>query len=350
MNGLGCMLPLLLKYLVSSRRHYRGRIHPMLLAWFWGKKLFQCMALVVLAASCAPFAGARQSPNAHAAIARTVILPQRMIAGASATLAVLDSAGRLVPNANVELSNGQKVTTDVTGRALFMAPGGAGKLTAKIRGQEIAASSALVAPADSAPQSPVERTSAGLQVVSFPHVLTIHDRFSLEGQGFRGPAESNHVFLAGQPCLVVASSPVSLVVLAGPHIPIGETILRVTVGGDSEQIPVSTVLLEFSGPTEAPNAGEQGKLILSVHGATDRLSVDVYNASPGIIQFPHGNVQRLTTSGGEENIALVELKFLTSGNYTVTARLTPTDSGSPPKRTSLRIDDATRAPSPAGRP
>jgi hypothetical protein len=89
------------------------------------------------------------------------------------------------------------------------------------------------------------------------------------------------------------------------------------------------VLLDFSGPAEVPTAGAEGKLILHVHGTTEPIAVEVRNASPEIIQLLHGNVQRLETSGGEQNIAPVVLKFLASGNYTVTARIVPADSGSP---------------------
>ncbi len=122
--------------------------------------------------------------------------------------------------------------------------------------------------------------------------------------------------------------PVSLVVLPGPKVPIGATALRVSVAGyDSGMIPVSAVLLEFSGPPDAPDAGTQGKVILTNPWSDARvLSVEVRNGSPEIIQLPHGNVQRLETSGGDENIAPVELKFLAAGNYTLTARLIP---GSP---------------------
>jgi len=89
------------------------------------------------------------------------------------------------------------------------------------------------------------------------------------------------------------------------------------------------VLLEFSGPSEAPPAGAQGKLSVRVRGSTERLAVEVRNASPEIIQLPRGNVERVTTSGGERNAAEIEAKFLTSGDYTLTARLIPTDSGLP---------------------
>jgi len=298
-----------------------------------GKKLASRLLILFLASSIAVFAAAQGIPKTRIPAARTIILPPKMIAGAPATLAVLDSAGHLLPKIVVELSSGQKVTTDATGRALFPAPEQAGKFTARISGQEIFASSVVIvaSSADSQVQSSVDASPAPLQVVSYPRALAIHDRFTIEGAGFRGAADSNHVFLAAQPCVVVASSPVSLVVLPGPRTPVGAIPLRVNVAGqNTEEIPVSAVSLEFSGPTETPDAGMVGEIVLSVRGASDRLTVEVRNASPGIIQFPHGSVQRLTTSGGEQNTAPVEMKFLASGNYTVTARLIPSVSETPP--------------------
>jgi hypothetical protein len=81
------------------------------------------------------------------------------------------------------------------------------------------------------------------------------------------------------------------------------------------------VLLEFSGPAEAVNAGSTGKLILRAHGTTEPLLLEVRNGSPGVIQLSKGNVQRVKTSGGDQNIAPVEVQFVTGGNYSVSARL-----------------------------
>lgn len=303
----------------------------MVLAWGRGKEPLRRLGLVFLAVSLAGLAGAQELSKPKIPAIRTIILPQKMISAAPATLAVIDNAGRLLPNVVVELSSGQKVTTDATGRALFLAPDEAGKLIAKIHGQEIFATSVVVATSASANQSSANGSSSGLKVVSYPQAIAVHDRFTIVGSGFRGAADSNHVLLSDQPCLVVASSPVSLVVLPGPRIPIGTVDLRVSVAGhDTGPMPVFAILFEFSGPAETPDAGTQGKIILTVHGAAERLSVEVRNGSPGIIQFPHGIVQHLLTSGGEQNIAPVELKFLAPGNYTVTARLIPTDSSNAP--------------------
>jgi hypothetical protein len=89
------------------------------------------------------------------------------------------------------------------------------------------------------------------------------------------------------------------------------------------------VLLELSGPAEAPNAGAQGKLSVLARGTSERVAVEVRNGSPGIIQLLRGNTMRVTTSGGDRNVAEIEAKFTGPGDYTVTARLIPTDAGLP---------------------
>ncbi|HTC65064.1 MAG TPA: hypothetical protein VK709_19640 [Candidatus Saccharimonadales bacterium] len=257
------------------------------------------------------------------AVARQIILPPKVVAGAPAMLAVLDSRGRLMPKVEVELSNGQIVTTDITGRALFTAPTQPGPLVAKIESRAITFSTSVISPENIRP-----REFAGtVAISSYPHVLTLQDRFVLEGSGFRSEADSNHISLNGDSCLVIASSPVSLVVLPGPRGLIGDAQLKVVAGGiDAGSFPVSVVALEFSGPSNAVNAGSTGKLILRARGTTLPLIVEVRNGSPGVIRLSRGNVQRLKTSGGEENIATIDVNFVTDGNYSVTARLISADT------------------------
>jgi hypothetical protein len=284
------------------------------------------LAFFLLLGIGAGFGAAQQRPKARISPApRIIILPPKLLAGAQATLAVLDSQGRLLPNSEVQVSATQKVTTDVTGRALFTVPAGAGSLMVKIPGRGIAASARVVDSEVSG--APAGGTQGAARLISYPHVLSIHDRFTLEGTGFRGAADSNHVFLNGEPCLLLASSPVSLVALPGPNVPIGDADLRVTVAGiNAGQYPVSAVLLDFSGPAEAVIAGSIGKLVVRAHGTTEPLLLEIRNGSPGVIQLSSGNVQRLKTSGGDENSAPVEVKFVTGGNYAVYARLLPADT------------------------
>ena len=295
----------------------------MVRAWVRRKVPSRCLAFILLVTVCAAHAAAQQSPKSHTSPApRLIILPSKVVAGEEVTLAVLDSQGRLLPNIAVELSGGLKVTTDLTGRALFKATGEPGTLVAKISGQGITASAMVVASEESGPHVTLERPPARVKVVSYPHIVAIHDRITLDGSGFRGLADSNHVYLNDDPCLVLASSPVSLVALPGPRVPVGDVNLHVTAGGmDAGLFPVSAVLLEFSGPSEAVNAGSIGTLTLHALGTTEPLLLEVRNGSPGVIRLSKGNVQRIKTSGGDQNIAPVEVKFVTGGSYSVSARL-----------------------------
>lgn len=286
----------------------------------WARRKVVSAVLLMAVLSSIP-ASAQTKPQVSP-VPRQLILPETLVAGAPATLAVLDSQGGLMPGVVVELPQGQKVTTDASGRALFKAPNEPGTLAAKIAGHAITASASMVSSENLALPGPSGAAQPGVTIASYPRAIAIHDRFFLEGYGFRGAADANHVTLNGDPCLVVASSPISLVVLPGPRVPIGEVPLRVNVAGvDAGLFPVSAVLLEFNGPTEAVNAGSAGKLIVRAIGTAEPLLLEVRNASPGVIQFAKGNVQRLKTSGGEENAAPVEVKFVTGGNYLVSARL-----------------------------
>jgi len=289
------------------------------------------LAFLLLVSVLASLPAAQQPPKSSVSPApRLIILPPKVLAGAPATLAVLDSQGRLLPNIAVELTGGQKVTTDATGRAMFKATNQPGVLVAKALVKGISASAIMVAAKDSSPHVSPGKSPEVAKVDSYPHILAIHDRFTLEGSGFRGAADSNRVYLSEDPCLVLASSPISLVALPGTRVPVGDANLRVTVAGtEAGQFHVSAVMLEFSGPAEAVNAGSTGKLILRAHGTTEPLLLEVRNGSPEVIQLPKGNVQRVKTSGGEQNTAPLEVLFVTGGNYSVSARLISADASLP---------------------
>src|ERR1700722_10082519 len=98
---------------------------------------FRLSCTAILVSGCVVSAAAQQPSKSQASLPRTIVLPQKLLAGDPATLAVLDGTGRMMSGTVVELSTGQKVTTDGAGRALFVAPSEPGTMTAKISGREI---------------------------------------------------------------------------------------------------------------------------------------------------------------------------------------------------------------------
>jgi hypothetical protein len=113
--------------------------------------------------------------------ARILLLPRKVVSGEHATLAVLDMNGRLTPGVHVNFSNGDRVTTDTTGRALFVAPLDTGRISATIEGHPGRVFVTIL--------SATEASSDALEVTSAPRVASLTDRFELAGRAFCADAE-----------------------------------------------------------------------------------------------------------------------------------------------------------------
>jgi hypothetical protein len=253
--------------------------------------------------------------------AATIVLPRQIVAGRPAMLAVLDEAGALLPGAQVEFRGGEKVTTDATGRAIFTAPAEAGVLLAQ---SGSAKATVTVIP-------PQENPPDGVQVNEVPLLISLHEPFSVGGSGFRGEIDGTRAWLGEQPALVLAASPVSLVVQAGPRTPPGATQLVIEVGGRSPgPVPVTLVLLEVAAQKKQLAPKEKGKLVVTVRGSEQRLEVEVRNLTPDVVKLPEGaKVLRTATRGGIVNNVEVEIEGRRTGDFSVSVRLIPPAAGLP---------------------
>src|SRR5260370_22326746 len=182
-------------------------IHRRALGAFCG---WTASAALILCAGAVCFAQkpARVSPKSSAG--KTILLPTQMVAGTKATLAVLDSQGRLAPGVVVEFIGGARVTTDSTGRAEFMAPAPR-VLLAHLAGQTGNVAARVLPAAEGGP--------AALRVTSYPRVISLSDRFEVSGNGFQGDAGANPATLGGQAALRASTSTIRLGLLPAPHTP-----------------------------------------------------------------------------------------------------------------------------------
>jgi hypothetical protein len=241
----------------------------------------------------------------------TIVLPAKVVAGRTATLAVLGVDGRLASDVSVEIGRDQRVTTDATGRASFLAPSAGGVLIAKGSGSSVAA---LL---DSTPpENPQDAIRA-------PAVASLHEPFAICGGRFRGDADLNHVRLNGQPALVMAASPECLAVI--PNSKAVPGLAQISVQTPSGQWTAQTALvsLEPEFPKAALLPGKKGRLIVSVRGVDQPLRVVVENQTPGILRFLKGDEQELLTSGGAQNWTFIEAEAIRSGDFSLDARLVP---------------------------
>jgi len=256
---------------------------------------------------------AQQAPAASNA--RILLVPRRMISGERATLAVLDVNGRLTPGVGIQFSNGDKVTTDATGRALFVAPLNQGVLFASIVGKHGRVTTAIL-PAGSAEND--------TKIESAPRIASLVDRFEILGQGFCGDADKNEVTVGGQAAFILASSPNALTVLPPLDAIAGETEVVVNCG---KQVPTRFKLILVSLRLEADTSplqpGQERTLHVSVTGTQEKIQLEARNLAAEVAELAGGNPVRAFTSGGAENRAEFKVTGKKRGSFLISIKLLP---------------------------
>jgi hypothetical protein len=261
----------------------------------------------------APAAGAPAQSTPPATSGVTVVLPPKVVAGQQATLAVLDADGKLAPGVTVELENNPSVRTDRTGRGFFQvsSPGSGGVLLATVSSDSAAAIEDSAPPAD-----------AG-QTLAIAPAVSVRDYFSICGSGFSGNADENRVNINGAPALVLAASPECLVVLPGADAAPGPATISVEAAGQKRTAATSLVSLAFESPNPALLPDQRGRLIVRVLGSELPLRIVVGNKTPDVLRFLRGDEQELVTRGGPQNLAVVEVQAIRSGDFSLRTRIEP---------------------------
>jgi hypothetical protein len=280
-------------------------------------------AIALIAVGAAPATvevfSSRVSAQSHEAAppasgARILLLPRKIVSGEHATLAVLDMNGRLTPGVRVIFSNGDRVTTDTTGRALFVAPLDPGKISAQIADHPGRVFVTIL--------GPTEASSDALQVTAAPRVASLTDRFELGGRAFCADADANNVTIGGIPALVLASSPMSLVVLPPDNLPAGNADIVVSCQKRvSEPFTIRFVELSLEANSSPLSPGDRRTLTVHVHGTPNKVALEARNLAPDIADLSGGNPARVSSSGGEDNLAQFQLVGKQRGNFVVSIRL-----------------------------
>jgi hypothetical protein len=255
---------------------------------------------------------AQKSPPSSAG--RILLLPRTIISGERATLAVLDANGRLTPRAAVVFSNGDRLITDATGRALFVAPLNPGVIRGSIAGREGHIPVTIL--------SPEETAAAAIQVTSVPKIASLADRFEITGRGFCGDADANQITVSGDPAFVLASSPTSLVVLPPPDLQPGRASVDISCAkrnGPPLEIVFVALTLEADSSPLAPGVHRQ--LTVRVRGTRDKVTLEAKNLAPDIAELQGGNPLQSSSSGGWENLAHFEIVGRKRGSFMISIRL-----------------------------
>lgn len=292
-------------------------------------------ALILFCAGLFSFAaalGAQNTPSSAPAV--TIVLPSKVMAGHAATLSVLGADGKLTPGVAVELSNGQTVTTDSTGRAVFNAPPSPAVLIAHSSG---VAAVALVDPATAASEP---------SSVSLPPVVSTDGFFRICAASLEGHADADRVTMNGQPALVLAASPECLQVLPPLHAAVGPAAISVEAPGVKWKASTTLVSLGFEPPQPTLRPGQKGTLIVRLRGSQEKLSLMIENRSPEVLHFFRGDAQQLRTSGGQQNSGEVKVQAIRSGDFSFHAFLV----SAPNPAAASRYLEAAAALAPASSP
>jgi hypothetical protein len=277
-----------------------------------GRRFMRTAALAGVLAPCL----AAQQPPGTASAARTLLLPQRIVSGERATLAVLDAGGRLVPGASVAFSNGDHVKTDGTGRALFVAPLSPGVIFGSIERRSGRVPTVIL--------TPEEASASAIEVSSAPRAATLTDRFEILGKGFCGDADANRVTIAGQPAVVLASSPAALVILPPDELSPGPAAVEISCAKrPAPALSITFVELVFKADTSPLKPGERRALTVRVLGTTEKVSLEARNLAPKVAELAGGNPVERVSSGGSENVVHFEVVGQKSGNFLISIRLVP---------------------------
>ncbi len=245
------------------------------------------------------------------------MLPPKLVAGQPATLAVLGTDGRLAEGITVDLGEDQRVKTDASGRVTFTVAQGVRFIIVNAQGTSAAALVDDLTPVPGATTSAIDARS-GIKV---PTMIAQRDQFAIWGGPFHGDAREDHVTFGGDPAFVLAASPECLIVAASSRVIPGPA--KILVSSPPEQWSADAVVigLNFDPPRPALEPGKRSKLVLHAQGTTFPLRVLVENKTPGILQFERGDAQQLTTSGGEQNAASIDVMAMSTGDFSFNARL-----------------------------
>jgi hypothetical protein len=257
---------------------------------------------------------AQQAPKP--AGARILLLPRRIVSGERATLAVLDVNGRLTPGVTVSFSNGDRLTTDQSGRALLVAPLNPGVIYAAIEGRRGRVPTTIVAP--------TETELSLVEISSAPRMASLSDRFDILGHGFCGDADANNVTIGGLPAIVLASSATSLVVLPPTDLEPGAAPVKISCGKNNFPAFHMTFLELSLHANSSPLApGEHRALTVSVRGSDAKIALEAKNLAPDIAELSGGDAVRQLSSGGPDNAAHFEVVGRKRGSFLISIRLVP---------------------------
>jgi hypothetical protein len=158
--------------------------------------------------------------------------------------------------------------------------------------------------------------------------VSLENHFAISGVGFQGNADQNRVEVGDKRILILASSPVELIAMPPAKTTPGPASLAIMEGTTEVATELTFVDVTIPDVSSAPiRRGKKSAVAAYVLGTTEPVDLLVRNLSPDVVQFPHGNEQRVRTTGSADNSAVIELKGIGAGAFSYVVTLEDTAAG-----------------------
>jgi hypothetical protein len=105
--------------------------------------------------------------------------------------------------------------------------------------------------------------------------------------------------------------------------------LAVKSGGAEASALTALLAIEFDPLRDKIAPGAKAHLVVRIRGTITPQQLEVRNLSPAVVRFRHGDVQVVTTSGGVDNSAEIELRGERAGDFRFRVRLWPLPPDAP---------------------
>ncbi|MCC6977206.1 MAG: hypothetical protein IT343_02705 [Candidatus Melainabacteria bacterium] len=262
---------------------------------------------------------ANQPSSRQASLTATIIAPEKAVAGQFLTTSIIDKDRN--GEAAVELSfNGASLATDHRGQALYMVPEDATpgrSLNVSLSSRpELATNTVdILQPLMTAVEPQIPKIDRITPIVTPKSMLII------EGHNFDGHGDHNRILIDGfHEARVIAASPVQLKALIPANIRPGSHSLCVGRAGlRSNSATCDVIAAEVQQDPKEAGRDNLSKLIVKVLGTNSRVNVRLTNNTPDVLRISRGNDTSVTTSGGINNSAVVNVQRLKKGTYNVEA-------------------------------
>lgn len=249
-----------------------------------------------------------------------LILPERAIAGEPLTASVArESENNAKQHVQVSF-NGVVVGTDDDGKAVFTVPEDSqpGKTLKVSLAEGFNTNSALVEILQPLALSG-ERQPPHIESVS--SLTQAGGILTIGGHNFNGVWRENSVLIDDtSPAVLKACSPVQLKLVVPKEIGPGKHTITVSCRDQkSNPAPFETFAIQVT--SDVKTRGASNRLKVCVVGTERRVPIHVVNETPDKAFIAKGNDQRLTSSGGERNSIVLNLKRLKRGLLRIDAKL-----------------------------